>query len=323
MPLYDKRSKIFPLAKILCSVSGFGLRLERTGRAGNPWTESRTMRRTTLTACLLGLFVLPSSGCMTCCQPIMPWEGAYCGCVDSGPFGGPRTLHAERREMRRALRNSFGMNQCPACGGGFDSGFAAYDGMSNYAMQGGGTCPTCQQNVPMNGTFSQPMEGAIYGSPSMGAPSGMEVQPHPMSSPTPAPMGTPAPTPVPGSVPGPTAAPNSTSQFYPTGMSPVFNHTAAALEANRQTYRQTYGQSQNRPAPIQPFNAPPAQSYSYVPQQGVPLQGQMSQIQYPAQYSVQTQIPSPAMQTSAEMMYIPAQPGANLSSSVQQALYAP
>lgn len=282
------------------------------------------MIRTTLTGCLLGALVLSGSGCMTCCPPAQgPWDNPFYGCVESGPLGGARPSHAERREMRRALRNSFGGQQCPHCQGGYDMGYdGGYEMGMMPQMSGGGSCPTCQQNMPMN---SYPMMESSPGMP------GMEVQPHEMMVPNPTltPM---SPTPVnPGATPNPMATPNSTSQFYPTGVSPIFSGSPGGMPMQGPTYGTSYGPVTQRPPQILPFNAAsrgqPA-SYTAAPpttqmvmQTGAPVQ----QYSAPQQYSS----PQPGTVTSAEMVYIPSQQPhyapsrARTGSPIQQVLYTP
>jgi len=227
------------------------------------------MLRATLTSCLLGVLVLPTSGCMTCCEPAMPWDAPFYGCVETGPLGRPRPGLAEKREMRRALRHSFGMSSCPTCGafdGGMIDGYDAGAGISAYSN--GGTCPTCQQNMQMN--------SSMYGSQ---PPYGSEMQPHPMNLPTPVPAMEPTPagpaanpmgpttTPPAGILPGPTAAPNSTSQFYPTGAWPTLPHTASAIPASM-------GNPQTPPQ-VQPFQTRSSASATYdSPYSPAPVQGQ-------------------------------------------------
>lgn len=233
------------------------------------------MSRSILTLGLAGMTLITSAGCMSFCDPCgtyasgpyMPMDSRYCGAVDRGPLGGPQTKAAQKREMRRALRNA-GYGACPTCNVGFDAdpmmgGYAIDGGFSpamTPPMMGGSSCPTCQgqghisQFPPAEmGTHGMHMHGApMHGMPMQGMPMmehdhqgemmGPEMMPHqhqmgpsvpggvpqmspmnvpvPMMEPTletPSPAPSPAPTPAPG---GPSA--NGTSQFYPTGMSPIY-----------------------------------------------------------------------------------------------------
>lgn len=233
------------------------------------------MLRSILTFGLAGMALISSAGCM-CCDPCgtyasgpyMPMDSRYCGAVERGPLGGPQTKAAQRREMRRALRN-MGFGVCPTCYGGA-SGYAVDPMMDGYVMDGGlapamvgGTCPTCQGQ----GHLSQ------FPHPEMGAPMmGPEMSPYPQVMPSSpesvpnqqSPMNVPVPmmeptleTPTPAPAPAPTPAPgapsaNGTSQFYPTGMSPLFGGISSYQA----------GPSVSTPPPVQSFR-PGAQPVSY------------------------------------------------------------
>src|SRR5690606_8410693 len=107
---------------------------------------------------------LSGSGCITCCPPASPWENPFYGCVETGPLGAVRPTAADRRAMRRALRNSLGTGQCPNCYGGIASGYDDMSGVpmgmmpDGYGMHDAGACPTCQQQMPMNMPMNMPME---------------------------------------------------------------------------------------------------------------------------------------------------------------------
>jgi len=305
------------------------------------------MHRAMLTSCLLGVLALPSSGCMTCCEPAMPWDAPFYGCVETGPLGRPRPGHAEKREMRRALRQSFGMSSCPTCQGAFDGGMGyGYDaGADMSAYANGGTCPNCQQNMQMN--------SSMYGTPEMPPQYAPEMQPHPMNIPIPTPAIEPIPagpattpmgpttTPPAGILPGPTATPNSTSQFYPTGAWPTLPHTVSAIPTNMG--------SPHTPPQVQPFQAGSSVSSSYyspAPDPGhsptMPMQmGQQQMVPPGQQQMVPTQmVMQPQLIMGQQQMAMPgqmleAQSGAPVQTlqpsamgmpshiPVQQTLYAP
>jgi len=133
---------------------------------------------------------------------------------------------------------------------------------------------------------------------------------------------------MPGTTPGPMATPDSTSQFYPTGSSPLLNGSAAAMPVYGQP-GSPYGQLSQRPPQIQPFSSGSrVQAVSSSPAivaSPMTMQPSMQPSMPMEQYSVQ---PQGAM-TSAEMVYIPSQqpiPTPSMrgtASQVQQTLYAP